>query len=96
MFLIPGSRKTFQKEWRKVRKPAPNVPDITCPQIDNILDQLEKLIGKELSDKKYKAFEKKLEKLRNANDKLRVSGKYWYDTCKKVMQEFYGSRRKRK
>ena len=57
MFLIPGSQKKFRLSWGKIRKKAPKVPDITCPAIDDVLNQLEKLVGRELSDRKYKAFE---------------------------------------
>ena len=96
MFLIPGSAKKFQKAWRKVRKPAPKVPDITCPAIDDVLNQLEKLIDKPLTEKKFKAFERKLEKLRRANELLRDSVIYWHDNCKKEMQSFYGTRRRKK
>ena len=28
--------------WSKIRKKAPKVPDITCPAIDDVLNQLEK------------------------------------------------------
>ena len=34
--------------WGKIRKKAPKVPDITCPAIDDVLNQLEKQIGREL------------------------------------------------
>mgnify|MGYP001168270034 FL=1 len=96
MFLIPGSQKKFRLSWGKIRKKAPKVPDITCPAIDDVLNQLEKLVGSELSERKYKAFERKLEKLRKANELLRDSGVYWHDACKKEMQSYYGSRKKRK
>jgi hypothetical protein len=32
--------------WSKIRKKAPKVPDITCPDIDSILNKLENLVGK--------------------------------------------------
>ena len=41
--------------WSKIRKKAPKVPDITCPAIDDVLNQLEKLIGKELKTAKFRA-----------------------------------------
>ena len=40
--------------WSKIRKKAPKVPDITCPDIDWLANQLEKLIGNELKLKKSK------------------------------------------
>ena len=36
--------------WSKIRKKAPKVPDITCPAIDDVLNQLEKQISKEFLD----------------------------------------------
>ena len=36
--------------WSKIRKKAPKVPDITCPAIDDVLNQLEKQISKEFKD----------------------------------------------
>ncbi len=67
--------------WSKIRKKAPKVPDITCPAIDDILNQLEKQIGKELRKSKFKLIERKMEKLRKANEKLRDSGVYWHAAC---------------
>ena len=93
MFTLAQKRTNY---WSKIRKKAPKVPDITCPAIDDVLNQLEKCINKELSQRKYKAFERKLEKLRRANELLRDSGIYWHDNCKKEMQSFYGTRRRKK
>ena len=90
--------KSAQKRtnyWSKIRKKAPKVPDITCPAIDDVLNQLEKLIGKELSESKYKAFERKMEKLRIANEKLRDSGKYWHDACKETVRDLLGKKKTR-
>ena len=93
MFLIPEPQKKFRYHWKKVRKPAPKVPDITCPAIDDILTRLEKSIGnKPLTLAKYKFFERQMEKLRKANEALRDSGKYWHDVCKEEMQKYYGSK----
>ena len=71
------------------------MPDITCPAIDDILNQLEKVIGKELKQSKYKAVERKMEKLRIANEKLRDSGKYWHDACKEAVRDLLGKRKTR-
>ena len=46
MFYKAQKRTNY---WSKIRKKAPKVPDITCPAIDDILNQLEKLIGKTFS-----------------------------------------------
>tara|TARA_Y100000389_G_C16991700_1_gene285220 strand:+ start:209 stop:490 length:282 start_codon:yes stop_codon:yes gene_type:complete len=81
--------------WGKIRKKAPKVPDITCPAIDDILNQLEKLIGKEFKQSKFKAVERKMEKLRTANEKLRDSGKYWHDACKDTVRDLLGKKKTR-
>ena len=87
MFYIAQKKTNY---WSKIRKKAPKVPDITCPAIDDVINQLEKLIGKELSEKKFKSFEKKLDKLRSANEKLRDSGIYWHDACKEAVRDLLG------
>ena len=92
MFLIPGSQKKFRLSWGKIRKKAPKVPDITCPAIDDVLNQLEKQVGREFKQSKFKAIEKKLDKLRNANEKLRDSGKYWHDACKEAVRDLLGKK----
>jgi|TARA_B100000809_G_scaffold223705_1_gene233392 hypothetical protein len=93
MFLIPGDQKKFRSQWRKVRKPAPKVPDITCPAIDDILNRLEKSIDdKPMTLAKYKFYERQMEKLRKANEALRDSGKYWHDICKEEMQKYHGTK----
>ena len=68
MFFEAQKRTNY---WSKIRKKAPKVPDITCPAIDDILNQLEKQIGKEFKQRKFKAVERKMEKLRKANEQLR-------------------------
>ena len=81
--------------WSRIRKKAPKVPDITCPAIDNVLNQLEKQVGNELKQRKFKAIERKLEKLRSANEKLRDSGKYWHDACKETVRDLLGKKKSR-
>jgi len=76
--------------WSTIRKKAPKVPDITCPAIDDLLSRMEKLIGKELSLPKYKSFERKMDKLRMANEQLRESGIYWHDSCKEAIRDLLG------
>ena len=92
MFYIAQKKTNY---WSKIRKKAPKVPDITCPAIDDVINQLEKLIGKELSEKKFKSFEKKLDKLRIANEKLRDSGIYWHDACKEAVRDLLGKKKTR-
>ena len=87
MFYKAQKRSNY---WSKIRKKAPKVPDITCPAIDDILTQLEKHIGKELKQSKFRAIERKMEKLRKANEKLRDSGKYWHDACRDTVRDLLG------
>tara|TARA_Y100001938_G_scaffold150314_1_gene240655 strand:- start:2400 stop:2678 length:279 start_codon:yes stop_codon:yes gene_type:complete len=81
--------------WSRIRKKAPKVPDITCPAIDDVLNQLEKQVGNEFKQRKFKAIERKLEKLRSANEKLRDSGKYWHDACKETVRDLLGKKKTR-
>ncbi len=92
MFLRAQKRTNY---WSRIRKKAPKVPDITCPAIDDVLNQLEKIISKELKQSKFKAIERKLEKLRIANEKLRDSGKYWHDACKDTVRDLLGKKKSR-
>jgi len=80
--------------WAKLRKKAPKVPDITCPDIDKVLDIIDKAQSKDrpLTKAKHKQIEKIMERLRNANDSLRESGKYWHDACKDTVREFLGKK----
>ena len=81
--------------WSKIRRKAPKVPDITCPAIDDILNQLEKQIDKEFRHSKFKSIERKMEKLRKANEKLRESGVYWHDACKDAVRDLLGKKKMR-
>ena len=78
--------------WSKIRKKAPKVPDITCPAIDEILNQLEKNIGKGLTERKYKTIERKMEKLRKQNEQLRDCGVYWHGACKETVRDLLGKK----
>ncbi len=80
--------------WSKIRKKAPKVPDITCTDIDFVLDRLEKLVGKYLTKTQFKAIERKMEKLRIDNEKLRDSGKYWHDACKETIRDLLGKKKR--
>ena len=91
-FKRTSSSKTLWKKWKKK---APKVPDITCPAIDDILNQLEKVIGKEFKESKFKAVERKMEKLRIANEKLRDSGKFWHDACQDTVRDLLGKKKTR-
>ena len=87
--------KTKTAYWSKIRKKAPKVPDITCPDIDSILNRLEKIVGKDLKKTQFKIVERKLERLRDSNEKLRDSGKYWHDACKDTVRDLLGKKKTR-
>ena len=87
--------KTRTSYWSKIRKKAPKVPDITCPNIDAILNRLEKLVGRDLTKAQFKTIERKMERLRTANEKLRESGIYWHDACKDTVRDLLGKRKMR-
>ena len=81
--------------WSRIRKKAPKVPDITCPDIDYVLDKLEKRLGKILTKTQYKLIEKKIERTRKANEQLRESGVYWHDACKETVTDLLGKKKTR-
>lgn len=75
------------KDWKKLKRRAPKVPDYTCPQIDDVLARIEKIKDKQkLSQYQHDLIMKKMEALRKANDCLRESGIYWYEIAKKLKE----------
>jgi hypothetical protein len=87
--------KTRTSYWSKIRKKAPKVPDITCPDIDAILNRLEKLVGRDLTKAQFRIIERKMERLRTSNEKLRESGVYWHDACKDTVRDLLGKKKMR-
>ena len=81
--------------WSKIRKKAPKVPTITCPDIDWVVNHLEKAIGKSITQPKFKRIERKMEKLRITNEQLRESGIYWHDACKETVRDLLGKKKVR-
>ena len=83
--------------YSRLRKKAPKVPDITCPDIDKVLDIIDKAQGKgkPLTAAKHKQVERIMERLRTANDALRESGKYWHDKTKDTIRDLLGKKRLR-
>ena len=71
-----------------LKKKAPKIPPLTCISIDNVISKLEKIVDKKkaLDKKQLKELVKKLEVLRDANDKLRDSGIYWYEKLKHLLK----------
>jgi FtsZ-binding cell division protein ZapB len=90
----PRKRTTY---WSRIRKKAPKVPDITCPQIDKVLDIIDKAQekSKPLTQAKHKQVERIMEQLRSANDALRESGRYWHDACKDTVRDLLGKKQMR-
>ena len=88
----PKKRTSY---WSKIRKKAPKVPDITCPDIDAILNRLEKLVGRDLTKAQFRIIERKMERLRTSNEKLRESGIYWHDACKDTVRDLLGKKKMR-
>ena len=90
----PRKRTTY---WSRIRKKAPRVPDITCPDIDKVLDIIDKAQEKSrpLTQAKHRQVERIMEKLRIANDTLRESGRYWHDACKDTVRDLLGKKRMR-
>lgn len=88
-------KKKKPSYWSKLRKNAPKVPDITCPDIDSVLKRLEKLVHRHLTEAQYKIIERKMEKLRISNEQLRESGIYWHKACKETVRDLLGKKKMR-
>jgi hypothetical protein len=68
---------------KTLKKKAPKIPDFTCPDIDHIINYVE---DKDLLNRTQLAyFKRRMEKLRDSNDKLRDGGIYWYEEVKKCL-----------
>jgi hypothetical protein len=68
---------------KTLKKKAPKIPDFTCPDIDHIISYVE---DKDLLNRTQLAyFKRRMEKLRDSNDKLRDGGIYWYEEVKKCL-----------
>ena len=92
MFYKAQKRTNY---WSSIRKKAPKVPDITCPDIDWVVNHLEKAIGKSITQTKFKRIERKMEVLRTTNEQLRESGVYWHDACKEAVRDLLGKKKAR-
>ena len=70
---------------KTLKKKAPKIPDFTCPDIDHIINYVE---DKDLLNRTSLAyFKRRMEKLRDSNEKLRDSGIYWYDRIKELLSK---------
>lgn len=82
--------------YKKLKKKAPKVPDITCPAIDDVINRLELLANtdKQLTTRTFKVLSSKLEKLRTANEQLRDSGIYWNQAAKDLIDKYIAKKKK--
>ena len=82
--------------YKKLKKKAPKIPDITCPAIDDVINRLELLANtdKQVTTRTFKALAAKLEKLRTANEQLRESGIYWNNATKELIDKYIAKKKK--
>ena len=71
----------------RLKHKAPSVPEFTCSHIDRVIEYIANSAKsfKPITRTQAKALIKKLERLRKNNDRLRESGRYWYDACRQVL-----------
>jgi len=82
-----GFKRTKRKKpsLKILKRKSPKIPDFTCPDVDHIISYVE---DKDLLNRTQLAyFKRRMEKLRNSNDKLRESGIYWYEEIKKLLSK---------
>lgn len=70
--------------FKTLKKRAPKIPDFTCPEIDQLINLAERHFTK--TD--FKRYKRGMERLRRSNDSLRDSGRYWYEACKDIYNEY--------
>jgi len=72
------------KHLKRLKRLAPKVPDYTCPDIDFMMERVEKSykVERPISKLSLRVLERKLERLRQQNESLRESGRYWYKRFK--------------
>lgn len=69
----------------KLRESAPEIPTNTCPYIDFIQEIIKEVIDESnslLVEQKLELAISALEYVRESNDALRQSSKYWYNKIK--------------
>jgi hypothetical protein len=77
--------KKRKPNLKTLKKKAPKIPNFTCPDIDHIMEYVEKT--DKLNRIQLAYFKRRMEKLRTSNDKLRDSGIYWYDVVKDLLDK---------
>ena len=87
---------TYKVVYKKLKKKAPKIPDITCPAIDDVINRLELLANTDtqVTTRTFKALSAKLEKLRTANEQLRDSGIYWNQAAKDLIDKYIAKKKK--
>ena len=81
-----ASISPYKKLINRLKRLAPKVPDYTCPDIDFIIDRIEK--NKGFTKFRKKLLVRKLERLRQQNENMRELGKFWYRKFKDYMLEY--------
>tara|TARA_B100000676_G_scaffold198963_1_gene195520 strand:+ start:1148 stop:1453 length:306 start_codon:yes stop_codon:yes gene_type:complete len=61
-------------EFEAFAKNQPEMPDYTCPYIDDVVDWAHKIIDK-------------MEEIRNANSQLRDNAEYWKESCEEMQEK---------
>jgi len=77
--------KADKKELvQRLKRLAPKIPDYTCPDIDFVIERIEKSYkdSKPISKISCRVLERKLERLRSQNENIRELGRYWYNKFK--------------
>jgi hypothetical protein len=80
-----GMRKSVKRvKIDNAKLSAPKVPGFTCPSIDYVQELLEQISdrGDTWATRQSNIAKDVLEYIRESNDELRSSSKYWYDKYK--------------
>jgi len=80
-----------KQSMRALKRKAPKVPELTCPLIDDVIAIVDR--GGGSMSKRYtlkksdvRSIKKRMEEIRAANDRLRDSGRYWYEKTKEIVE----------
>jgi len=69
-----------KKHLQRLKRLAPKVPDYTCPDIDFVIERIEKSYKDKnnITNASLHVLTRKIERLRRQNEDIRYLGKYWY------------------
>ena len=75
-----------REKINKAKLGAPKVPGSTCPSIDYVQELLDQIAdrGDDWAVRQAETATQVLEYIRESNDELRLSSKYWYDKYKEA------------